>query len=128
MPYPYESLKEIDNHQTIILENFDSTTSIKDLRVGETINSIVREYLKNNKTCVLTYVCDSLDGYALARHRKFNPWYQLYDNSALVLRNYTVEISDLEIYLLSSIFDPREHETEFIDSLYKREVAALSKS
>ena len=77
---------------------------------------------------MLTYVCDSLDGYALARHRKFNPWYQLYDNSALVLRNYTVEISDLEIYLLSSIFDPREHETEFIDSLYKREVAALSKS
>ena len=96
----------------------------KDLKIGSTINAIIREHLEDRKNTVLSYVCDSEDNREFSRQRKFIGWYELYAKES----KYTLIPFDIPIqgtnttYYSALIFDNETYSREFIDTFYKEEL------
>ncbi len=61
-----------------------------DIRIGQTIASIVDQVIRQNNTAIV-YSCETTDGREKARYRKFSQWFSWYNDGTFL--KYDAEIS-----------------------------------
>lgn len=99
----------------------------KDVSVGETVHSIISNFISENNNCLFSYICESLDGKELLRQRKFNGWYLLHGNSNHILKNFDIYIEEFDItYYTSIIFDSHIYDADFVEKIYNTEIKELT--
>ena len=99
----------------------------KDTKVGATVYSIIIDFLSDNYECLIAFVCDSTDNRHKLRKRKFNCWYNAYNESQYILKNYDIYVEEHDItYFTSIIFDPNIHPPQLINQTYGAEIESLS--
>jgi CO dehydrogenase/acetyl-CoA synthase gamma subunit (corrinoid Fe-S protein) len=79
----------------VIGGNPDSTPI--DQRIGDTIAHIMKLFFTNLDN-VVVYVCDSVDERQLARKRKFDRWFYLYNDGSLLKEDGLAVVAGSEIY------------------------------
>lgn len=80
--------------------------SANDEKVGMTIALILKVFFEDNKN-VAIYVCDNLDERHIARKRKFDLWFWLYNDGEFLKEDGLAVIDGAEIY--SSIIIHRQN-------------------
>jgi hypothetical protein len=68
-----------------------------DQRIGDTIAHIMKLFFTNLDNVVI-YVCDSVDERQLARKRKFDRWFYLYNDGSLLKEDGLAVVAGSEIY------------------------------
>jgi hypothetical protein len=63
-----------------VLENPKESLPIFDKKTSITIANIFEEFYQNLEEAIVVYICDSSDGRQMIRHRKFNAWFNEYNN------------------------------------------------
>ena len=111
MFYQYPSLAE--NIYTInidVLEG-DIDGTIEDDRIGVTVIEIFKLFFANIENAVI-YICDSSDNRQYARKRKFDVWFNKYNNGNLLKENGIAVIEGTKILntILVSSLHPKANE------------------
>ena len=111
MFYQYPSLAE--NIYTInidVLEG-DIDGTIEDDRIGVTVIEIFKLFFANIENAVI-YICDSNDNRQYARKRKFDVWFNKYNNGNLLKENGIAVIEGTKILntILVSSLHPKANE------------------
>ena len=65
--------------------------NISDQKIGATIQLVLSLFFENIRN-VAIYVCESLDNRQIARKRKFDAWFDLYNNGSFIKENGTAYI------------------------------------
>lgn len=107
--YLFEEGTPYANHTyELVLEIIDD--DIKNLpidnRVGETVAGIIKDFILSETNAVTLYICDSSDGKQLVRLRKFNMWFEKYNQGLLVkieqeLKDSSGTIFPIALFLLA---------------------------
>jgi Family of unknown function (DUF6169) len=89
----------------------DIVNTIEDERIGITIIEIFKQFFSNVKNAVI-YICDSTDDRQYARKRKFDFWFNKYNNGTILKDDGVAIIKNVEILnsILVSKFNPNIEE------------------
>jgi hypothetical protein len=91
-----------------------------DLYVSETIAAIFREFLLKHDNNIALYICDSSDGRHDLRKRKFDEWYDKYQDKSFAKMNEVLEDSNGNRFLISMILQNKNpRRLEIIDAFLK---------
>jgi Family of unknown function (DUF6169) len=96
MFYQFPALAE--NIYTINIDVIegDIEETIKDERIGQTIIEIFKLFFANVKNAAV-YICDSNDDRQYARKRKFDSWFNKYNNGSILKEDGIAVLEDIEI-------------------------------
>lgn len=72
-------------------------SSPPDQKVGATIAEVIRLLLTETEN-IIVYVCDNLDNKQLARKRKFDNWFNRYNDGSYTKYNNIALIDGVEVY------------------------------
>ncbi|QBN19377.1 DUF6169 family protein [Flavobacterium nackdongense] len=91
-----------------------------DAKVSRTIAQIFKEFLLKHDNNIAIYICDSSDGKQELRKRKFDEWYDKYQDNTFAKMNEKLKDSKGNFYLISMILqykNPRR--VQIIDAFLK---------
>lgn len=91
-----------------------------DTKVSRTIAQIFKEFLLKHDNNIALYICDSSDGKQELRKRKFDEWYDKYQDNTFAKMNEKLKDSKGNFYLISMILqykNPRR--VQIIDAFLK---------
>lgn len=94
----------IDHAYQLVISNI-SKTNLKgvDVKIGQTIASIVNSFFTDNRN-VLLFICDTSDNHQAARSRKFSSWFQKYaDQNNIAMETEVIKV-DENAYFISVIY------------------------
>ena len=97
----------------VIEGNPDNTSG--DDRVGLTVFEVINLFFQHEKN-VAVYVCDSAYQRQLARKRKFDLWFFMYNNGNIIKEDGVVVIEETEIYNTMLIHKLNEQVNEIIEA------------
>lgn len=97
--------------------NGDPDNNISDPKIGATIQYVLNFFFENVKN-VAIYICESLDNRQMARKRKFDAWFELYNNGTLIKENGTAYI-DGEIIFNSILIHKQNEAIEDIINAFR---------
>lgn len=90
-PTPYlfelENIEKIENtfEFSILLKyNPSSKLPSNDKKIGATVVAIFMEFYSRRNNAISVYICESSDGKELARKRKFDQWFQEYNDDTFI--------------------------------------------
>jgi hypothetical protein len=111
--YIFEFVIEVSENETGKNPPFDS-------KVSRTIAEIFKEFLLKHDNNIALYICDSSDGKQELRKRKFDEWYEKYQDNTFAKMNEKLKDSKGNFYLISMILqykNPRR--VQIIDAFLK---------
>ena len=88
-----------------------------DKRIKETVLYVIELFFEDVEN-VAIYVCDSLDERQIARSRKFDMWFNTYNNNEIIKENCIGSI-DGDITYSSLIIHKRNYQLECITKAFK---------
>lgn len=91
-----------------------------DVRVSKTIAQIFKEFLLKHDNNIALYICDSSDGRQDLRRKKFDLWYEKYQDNTFAKMNEKLKDSKGNFYNISMILqykNPRR--VQIIDAFLK---------
>jgi hypothetical protein len=91
-----------------------------DIKVSRTIAQIFKEFLLKHDNNIALYICDSSDGKQELRKRKFDEWYEKYQDNTFAKMNEKLKDSNGNFYLITMILqykNPRR--VQIIDAFLK---------
>jgi hypothetical protein len=91
-----------------------------DVNVSETIAQIFKEFLFKHDNNIAIYICDSADGKQELRRRKFNEWFDKYQQGGFVKIDEALKDSENNLYPISLILQRNNPKRiEIIDAFFK---------
>jgi hypothetical protein len=111
----FEKYKEIANKvygfnvERLSKPNLDRN----DLRIGLTIVTIIKQFLTERNNAVI-YVCDNADSREVNRKRKFDAWFNQYDDGSIIKIDGHIVYEDLNIYNAILIHKENVKKNKFI--------------
>ena len=123
--YPVDGkLKSFSSLGTIYNIDIDSyckgvdSTRVKDLKIGDTVCSIVDAFINQNPESLLTYLCDDSDDKHYSRYRKFKGWASNYKSENIESLNFAFsKPKNGKNYLTGVVFDSNFYSAEMIQKL-----------
>jgi Family of unknown function (DUF6169) len=111
---PYLSVFEL----SIDLDN-DAIDSLApyDSRTESTIAHILIDFFKENSNCLI-YVCDSADGRHHGRNRKFNSWFNKFNDGTLEKHDINFEMDEMEMLFSLILHQNNPFKEELIKLFY----------
>ncbi|NER11797.1 hypothetical protein SAMN06265375_1211 [Muriicola jejuensis] len=108
MNYPLDNLFSLD----FLEENGNKRRT--DSKVSSTILHIILEFIKQNPSCVLHYLCDIEGGKQIFRARLFSKWFSIADTGTW--NKLDISLAAVENYQISFLYDSGIYEPELIES------------
>lgn len=111
--YIFEFVIEVSENETGKNPPFD-------IKVSRTIAQIFKEFLLKHDNNIALYICDSSDGKQELRKRKFDEWYEKYQDNTFAKMNEKLKDSNGNFYLITMILqykNPRR--AQIIDAFLK---------
>lgn len=101
---------DFDNLFFYNLYSFDfweinSQKFLKDNAIEATIIKIVIDFFKHNPSCLLHYICDSVDEKHNFRSKLFKKWYDKSNKEGFSKLNIEFKVDEIESYNLEFIFN-----------------------
>ena len=91
-----------------------------DINISKTIAAIFKEFLLKHNNNIALYICDSSDGKQDLRKRKFDEWYEKYQDKSFAKMNETLQDSKGNLYLISMILQAKNpRRIQIIDAFLK---------
>lgn len=104
--YPLNNLYSLD------FGEIDGKKSKNDYKISSTILEIIIQFLKNDSTLVLHFLCDSEDKRQLNRKRLFSRWFSICNLKNWIKYDYDFDNAD---YNISFIYNSEKYETELME-------------
>ena len=91
-----------------------------DVNVSETIAAIFQEFILKHNNNIAIYICDSSDGREELRQKKFNEWYDKYNDATFAKMNEVLFDSKGNRFLITMILQNKNpRRLEIIDAFLK---------
>jgi hypothetical protein len=91
-----------------------------DVYVSETIAAIFKEFLTKHNFNIALYICDSSDGRQELRQKKFDEWYDKYNDATFAKMNEILFDSEGNRFLITMILQNKNpRRIEIIDAFLK---------
>jgi Family of unknown function (DUF6169) len=90
-----------------------------DARTELTIIQILMDFFKEHSNCII-YVCDSADGRHHARNRKFNSWFNRYNDGSIEKYDINFEVEDSEMLFSLILHHNNPFKEEIIKLFYQQ--------
>ena len=91
-----------------------------DVNVSETIAAIFQEFILKHDNNIAIYICDSSDGRQELRQKKFNEWYDKYNDATFAKMNEVLFDSKGNRFLITMILQNKNpRRLEIIDAFLK---------
>jgi hypothetical protein len=112
---PYLSVFEL----SIDLDSDSNAGAPYDARTELTIIQILLDFLKEHSNCII-YVCDSADGRHYARNRKFNAWFNKFNDGTIEKHDINFEIEDSEMLFSLILHQENPFREEIVSLFYQQ--------
>lgn len=91
-----------------------------DVNVSETIAAIFQEFILKHNNNIAIYICDSSDGRQELRQKKFNEWYDKYNDATFAKMNEVLFDSKGNRFLITMILQNKNpRRLEIIDAFLR---------
>lgn len=90
-----------------------------DSRTESTINQILINFFKEHSNCLI-YVCDSADNRHHARNRKFNAWFNKFNNGSLEKHDINFETEGIEMLFSLILHQKNPFREEIVKLFYQQ--------
>jgi hypothetical protein len=90
-----------------------------DSRTESTIIHILLDFFTNHSNCLI-YVCDSADGRHYGRNRKFNSWFNKFNDGTLEKHDINFEVEDSEMLFSLILHQNNPFREEIIKLFYEQ--------
>ena len=91
-----------------------------DVNVSETIAAIFQEFILKHNNNIAIYICDSSDGRQELRQKKFNEWYDKYNDATFAKMNEVLFDSNGNRFLITMILQQKNpRRVEIIEAFLK---------
>ncbi|PIB33863.1 hypothetical protein BFP78_06350 [Gaetbulibacter sp. 5U11] len=103
----------LNNLYSLDFGEIDEHKGKNDSKISSTILQIITDFLNEDLSYVIHFLCDSADSRQLNRKRLFNRWFSICDMNSWIKYDYDFDNVD---YNVSFLYNTDFYETEIIES------------
>ena len=115
--YPLENLYSIDFHKV------EEGKTQKDKKISLTILQIIFDFILENESLIIYYLCDSMDNKQTYREKLFSKWFALSDTQNW--NKFDLTLENQKDYKMSFLYSSNIYPTELIESEVIRSITSL---